>query len=416
MSEWKESEIRQIGNVVSGGTPSTSSSGFWGGDILFVTPVDLSKINGVYINETERKISIEGLQNSSANLLPIGSLVISSRAPIGYVGVARRELTTNQGCKSIIPNAGFNSEFLYYSLLFNVERIKRLGAGSTFAEISKWDLEKVKLPHPKDKSEQHKIARILSTCDAVIEKTQAAIDKYKAIKQGMLQDLFTRGIDPTTGRLRPRYEEAPELYKESKLGWIPGEWEVDTSGKVVKFINGRAYSILEWETSGIPVIRLQNLTGTGENYYYSNLKLPEEQYCIYGDLLYMWSATFGPYIWTGERAIYHYHIWKVECSDKSLQKYFYYDLLRFTETVLNGASGSTMAHITKEGMDKRLLILPSVPEQKIIADYLTAVDNKLQTEQSYLQKMLMLKKGLMGDLLSGKVKVKTEELVTENGN
>lgn len=270
------------------------------------------------------------------------------------------------------------------------------------------DLEIPKAPY----EDQVKIAKILSTADAVIEKTQAAIDKYKAIKQGMLHDLFTRGIDISTGKLRPKYEDAPELYKESKLGWVPKEWEVEESCNVVRFINGRAYSIHEWETTGIPVIRLQNLTGSGETYYYSNLELPENQYCKKGDLLYMWSATFGPHIWKGDKAIFHYHIWKVECSKKMLQQYYYYDLLRFTETVLEGANGSTMAHITKEAMDKRLTITPAIDEQKHITNKLLSVDNQLQTEQKYLLKLQQLKTGLMGDLLSGKkrVTIKEEEM------
>ena len=283
--------------------------------------------------------------------------------------------------------------------------------GSTRFGLTIGDIENAKIKFPSLPAQQH-IARILSTADAVIENTQAAIAKYQAIKQGMLQDVFTRGIDLRTGALRPRYEDAPHLYKESALGWIPREWEVKPSNQFVHFINGRAYALEEWETSGTPVIRLQNLTGSGDTYYYSNLQLPEEQYCHDGDLLYMWSATFGPYIWNGSKAIYHYHIWKVECSNKMLQQYYYYDLLRFTQTVLSEASGSTMAHITKEGMEKRLTLMPPLNEQKMIAEHLTAIDTKLRTEQTYLQKMQALKKGLMEDLLTGKVRV-AEEVIRE---
>ena len=210
MNEWQESELNKIGNVVSGGTPSTSNPEFWNGDILFVTPFDLSRNETPYLYKTQRYISKEGLEKSSATLLPENSIVISSRAPIGYIAIGKNEFTTNQGCKSVVPFSKFDSLFLYYCFNFYIDRIKKLGAGSTFAEISKADLESVKFPHPDDKEEQRKIARILSTADAVIEKTQAAIAKYKAIKQGMLHDLFTRGIDIKTGKLRPRYEDAPE--------------------------------------------------------------------------------------------------------------------------------------------------------------------------------------------------------------
>ncbi len=253
MSEWKETELSKIGNIVSGGTPSTSMSEYWNGEILFVTPFDLSRINSAYIENTERKITEYGLLHSSANLLPVGSIVISSRAPIGYVAIAKKEFTTNQGCKSIVLNENFDAKFFYYCLLQNVERLKKVGGGTTFAEISKGDLEKVKLPHPKEKSEQQQIAKILSTADAVIEKTQAAIAKYKAIKQGMLQDLFTRGIDITTNKLRPRFEEAPHLYKESKLGMIPREWEVERLGNSAIIEYGKSQKAFVSLNGTIPV-------------------------------------------------------------------------------------------------------------------------------------------------------------------
>jgi type I restriction enzyme S subunit len=96
--------------------------------------------------------------------------------------------------------------------------------------ISQEQILNFKIRLPINYDQLSKIAHILSTCDTVIEKTQAAIDKYKAIKQGMLQDLFTRGVDIYTGRLRPKYEDAPELYKESKLGMIPWEWSVENLG------------------------------------------------------------------------------------------------------------------------------------------------------------------------------------------
>lgn len=185
----------------------------------------------------------------------------------------------------------------------------------------------------------------------------------------------------------------------------PSDWcEVKTID-VAKFFNGRAYSLHEWEQHGTPVIRLQNLTGSGETYYYSNLKLPNNQYCNKGDLLYMWSATFGPHIWQGDKAIYHYHIWKIECSDKIDKKFFFYELARFTEKVLVGASGSTMAHITKEGMEKRLLNLPPVAKQMKIAKVLSSIDTCISQTEETITKLQKIKTGLLNDLFKRGVDV-----------
>jgi type I restriction enzyme S subunit len=119
--------------------------------------------------------------------------------------------------------------------------------------------------------------------------------------------------------------------QQTEVGVIPTDWDVALLRNACTLHNGRAYALHEWETTGCPVIRLQNLTG-GEDYYYSNLKLPEEKYCKRGDLLFMWSATFGPRIWNGERAIYHYHIWKVTPYPRMATKeYLYYRLVELTE-------------------------------------------------------------------------------------
>ena len=209
----------------------------------------------------------------------------------------------------IKPKNGVDAKWLYYNFL-NTD-LSKLNEATGVPSVSSKSLYKLSF-NWFELSRQQKIAGILSVVDKVIEKTQSAIAKYKAIKQGMLHDLFTRGINIQTGKLRPMFNDAQEMYKKSKLGMIPKEWEVEVSNKLVRFINGRAYSLHEWESAGIPVIRLQNLTGSGVNYYYSTLKLPDDQYCNKGDLLYMWSATFGPHIWKGDQAIFHYHIWKVE--------------------------------------------------------------------------------------------------------
>jgi type I restriction enzyme S subunit len=129
---------------------------------------------------------------------------------------------------AVIPKKDVDAKWLYYQLL-NFD-LKNLNEATGVPSISRDFLYRVRFEKPSLHA-QRKISHILSTADAVIEKTQAAIAKYKAIKQGMLHDLFTRGIDITTGKLRPRYEDAPELYKESSLGFIPGngkwkDWKI----------------------------------------------------------------------------------------------------------------------------------------------------------------------------------------------
>lgn len=193
----------------------------------------------------------------------------------------------------------------------------------------------------------------------------------------------------------------PLGYQKTEVGIIPVDWSVVAQSSVATFYNGRAYKITEWEEHGTPVIRLQNLTGTGKDYYYSNLKLPDHQYVNKGDLLYMWSATFGVHIWNGSKAIYHYHIWKIELEKSKLDKqYMYYHLDNLTERMKGQSNGSTMLHITKGGMEKQNMVLPPLFEQKKIARILTTIDKKLENIEQKIAATQQLKKGLMQKLFS----------------
>ena len=145
-------------------------------------------------------------------------------------------------------------------------------------------------------------------------------------------------------------------------------------GECLTLINGRAYKRSELLDEGTPVIRIQNLNN-GRNWYYSDLELPEDKYCSKGDLLFAWSATFGPFIWNGEKGIYHYHIWKVIPNEEFLDKgYAYYMLESITEKIKSAAHGSSMPHYGKGFMEKLKVNLPQLDEQKRIAAILNKAD------------------------------------------
>jgi type I restriction enzyme, S subunit len=257
-------------------------------------------------------------------------------------------------------------------------QISSKGQGVVRANIGQKELSKVKIFIPS-KSEQEAIAHALSDIDALIESLDRLLTKKCQIKQGAMQELL-----------------------RSKDSWLNNRL-----GDIATFINGRAYSIHEWETSGTPVIRLQNLTGRGEDYYYSNLVLPDKQYCDKGDLLFMWSATFGPIIWNGSKAIYHYHIWKVECHQHKLHKDFFYHLLAdMTEKLKNkSSSGGTMLHLTKIGMDNMLIKVPPFKEQIAIATILSDMDAEIDSIEAKLTKTRQIKQGMMHELLTGRIRL-----------
>ena len=173
-------------------------------------------------------------------------------------------------------------------------------------------------------------------------------------------------------------------------------WEQRKLGEVATFINGRAYSQPELLSSGkYKVLRVENFY-TNDSWYYSDLELGEKYYADYGDLLYTWSATFGPHIWLGDRAIYHYHIWKINLSDQ-LEKQFAVQLLEQDRAnILSSKNGSTMVHITKEGMEQKdVIISPNTKEQQEIGAFFLQLDNLITLHQRKFEKLTNVKKSML---------------------
>jgi type I restriction enzyme, S subunit len=147
---WNFDLLSSLGKVISGGTPSTSNkSYFCDSGIPWLTPKDLSMTTNKYIRGGATDITEEGLKNSSAKLMPSGTVLMSSRAPIGYLGISKNEITTNQGFKSIVPDLDVGSEYIYYTLKRLMPKIERVGSGSTFKEVSKEMLSGLKIVKPE---------------------------------------------------------------------------------------------------------------------------------------------------------------------------------------------------------------------------------------------------------------------------
>lgn len=146
--DWPMKPLGEVATVVSGATPKTSKEEFWGGEIQWVTPAELSKLDSIYIDRTERTITTEGLDSCAAQVLPAGSVLLSSRAPIGLVAINTVPMATNQGFKSLIPGPELDSMYLYFWLKINTPYLQSLGVGATFKELSKSTLSKIKLPIP----------------------------------------------------------------------------------------------------------------------------------------------------------------------------------------------------------------------------------------------------------------------------
>ena len=157
------------------------------------------------------------------------------------------------------------------------------------------------------------------------------------------------------------------------------EWKEYVFTDVATLTNGRAYLQPELLSSGkYKIVRVGNLSG-GDKWFYSDMELPDNKYCYEGDLLYAWACTFGPYIWKGDKTIYHYHIWKVDVNPIYCDKSFlFYYLKYYTPKWMGLTNGSVMMHITKGSLEKQKIVLPSLPEQRRIASILSTLDSKIE--------------------------------------
>ena len=190
--EWENKKLDEIGKIIGGGTPDSTNKEYWNGNILWATPTDITKLQTNQIENTERKITKQGLDNSSAKLLPKGTILITSRATIGECAIATQPIATNQGFQSIICNdRNFDRMCIFYLIKYHKNKLLRLAYGTTFLEINKSEIKKAVISIPALLSEQQKIASILSRVDAYIQKNQEYKKKTELLKKGLMQKLLT---------------------------------------------------------------------------------------------------------------------------------------------------------------------------------------------------------------------------------
>ncbi|MCP9236549.1 restriction endonuclease subunit S [Lewinella sp. JB7] len=187
-------KLKDVGKIVSGGTPKTKIPEYWNGNISWITPADLSGYSEIYIKRGKKSITKTGLDASSAKLMPKGSVLFSSRAPIGYVVVASEEVATNQGFKSVVPDQNLVSEYLYYYLKSIKPLAESRASGTTFKEISKKVFAELPIPIPplpEQRAIVAKLERLFAELDRSVAELETAREKLKVYRQSVLKEAFS---------------------------------------------------------------------------------------------------------------------------------------------------------------------------------------------------------------------------------
>lgn len=374
---WIFRTVKQFGKVVSGGTPDTNNPAFWNGDIYWITPSEVSCLRSKYTYKTQRTITQEGLVNSSAHLLPANSLIICTRATIGDCCINKVEMCTNQGFKNILVNKGNNVEFLYYLILQNKNEFIRKACGSTFLEISKNDVEKLKFIVPP-LPEQEKIAEILSCWDDAIEQLTDLIAEKKQQKKAIMQKLLT-------GKQRlPGFAASWKKEKLSKLCDIEtGKKDVNEgnpTGKYPFFTCAKMHTFADTFSYDKEAILIAGNGDVGNcQYYNGKFEAYQRTYILHN-------------FRTNVKLLF-------QILDAKMSKY---------------ASGQkqqgAMPYIKLGTLADFLIDIPSDPaEQTAIADVLMTADAEVDLLQQQLQAITEQKRGLMQKLLTGQIRVKVDK-------
>ncbi len=412
--EYKDSGVEWIGEVPSHWkvVPLKFTGKFGNG--LTYSPKDVVD-NGILVlrssNIQNSSLSFEDnvyVSNVSKELLVNkGDIIICSRngsaALVGKSAFIDKDINATFGAFMMRYIPKIHKKYGFYLFKTAIGRYKGYFATTTINQLTKSTIGEMKVPLANT-DEQAAIANYLdkkcSEIDNVISAQQKRIALLQELKQSVITHAVTKGLNPNV-----------EM-KDAEVDWIdrlPVSWKMAKLKYYIHLINGRAYSQPELLPEGkYKVLRVGNFF-TNDTWYYSNMELEEDKYCNNGDLLYAWSASFGPYIWNQDKTIYHYHIWKVcykECMDKM---YVYYMLKAITNFKLGDIHGSTMVHITMESMNNSIIPIPSFDEQKNIASYLNkkcaSIDSSISKAQHQVELLLEYKQSLITEVVTGKRKV-----------
>jgi type I restriction enzyme S subunit len=194
---WTVEQIKSVGTVAGRTAPEKDDAECWGGDIPWATPGEITKLEGTTISKTKEYLTERALEKVPSNLLPAGSVLLTTRATVGACAVNTVPMTTNQGFKNVIPGDRVDVWYLYYRLIHEAKHLEARAKGSTFREVGKDTVENFEIPIPP-LDEQKRIGQVLKSVDDQILKDKETVAEYKRLKKGLMQDLLT-GRVRTTG-------------------------------------------------------------------------------------------------------------------------------------------------------------------------------------------------------------------------
>ena len=408
-TSWKCSKVKFCFSLVNGSTPESSDYDCWDGDIKWITPADMSDTGT--ISQGERFITKYGYNSRGTTLLPVGSIVISSRAPIGKINITTAELCTNQGCKSLIRNA--DNRYFYYLFLAGQNELSLLGRGTTFLELSTYDLNEFGIVIPAE-DEQKAIADFLDKECAQIDSIAADLEKQIALlqqyKKSLITETVTKGLDKSV----PMKDSGVEW-----IGEIPEHWRLKRLKYIAKLKTGTTppgNEGINYDENGInwftPSDFLPNMQlDTSEKYIdretirYANI----QTYPRGSVLLVAIGATVGKIGISKNNAYSNQQITAVIPQHIS-GNYLLYYLASKSPYIKDNALYTTLPIINNSYLQNITIVVPPTTEQEKIVEFLnrkcSIIDELIEDKNKLLLRLQQHKKALIYEYVTGKKRVK----------
>jgi len=404
--DWGFTRLEKIcKKVKAGGTPLTNRKEFWNGDIPFVKIEDITS-TGKYLIKTKASISKSGLENSSAWMVPEGSLLLAMYGSLGEISITKIPVATNQAILGIIPKNKEDIEFLYYWYLYFKSNWRKYAKPTTQANLTAHIVRNSIVPLPPP-LERKAIAYILSTVDKAIQKTNEIIEKTERLKKGLMQELLTKGI-------------GHKEFKDTEIGRIPKEWNIVRLGKALELCQ-YGLSIPMKNEGKYPIIRMDEIVDGYVSPKISKfVDLDEKTFKTFrlekGDILFNRTNAYelvgrtGIFLLDGDYVFASYLI-RLRPKPNMFDSHFLTYYLIFINKKLKRLATKAVhqANINATNLRKVKIPRPPLEEQRKIVKILLAVDKKLKMERAEKQRLEKIKQALMDLLLTGKVRVKVNE-------
>lgn len=381
--KWTPAKVKDVAKIVSGATPKTGVEENWGGDIPWLTPKDLSDNPALYTSHGSRFLTEQGFNSCSTHMLPKGTVLLTSRAPVGYVSVAANDICTNQGFKSLVLEDGQVSEFWYYLLSANTETLLNYSGGSTFKELSKRSLEQIEFLIPPVE-EQHEIVNFMQALDLMIQAGDREISSAQQMRVDILNTLLR---DNTQSWNSVKVKEVAQIVS----GATPKTGRPECWGGNIPWVTPKD---LSENPSPYTARGARSITEEGFNSCSTHM-LPK------GAVLLTSRAPVG-YVSVAENEICTNQGFKsLILNETQIPEFWYYLLSTNTETLLNYSGGSTFKELSKTSLGEIEFLVPPLEEQEKIVEKMQALDAYLESAKRSQEALKQVRKDVLHALLSG---------------